>query len=107
VITSQNAVPIIVERAMYASGAGTFAAGHDSAGVTSPSLEWFFAEGATGNFFDTFLLFANPNASQANIQATYLLPSGQTVVKNYQLPGNSRRTVNVQIEDAQLASTAV
>ena len=61
-ITSLNGVPIIVERAMYSSAAGTFAAGHDSAGVTSPSLDWFFAEGATGGFFDTFLLLANPNA---------------------------------------------
>ena len=62
VLQSLNGVPIIVERAMYSSAAGTFAAGHDSAGVTSPSLEWFFAEGATGSFFDTFMLMANPNA---------------------------------------------
>jgi hypothetical protein len=107
VITSLNGVPIIAERAMYSSAAGTFAAGHDSAGVTSPSLAWFFAEGATGGFFDTFLLFANPNGSAANLQATYLLPSGQTVVKNYSVPANSRRTVNLQFEDPQLASTAV
>ena len=107
VITSQNAVPIIVERAMYASAAGTFAAGHDSAGVTSPSLEWFFAEGATGTFFDTFVLLANPNASPANVHATYLLPSGQTVQKDYTVAANSRRTLNVQIEDPALASTAV
>ena len=71
VITSLNGVPIIVERAMYSSAAGTFAAGHDSAGVTSPSLDWFFAEGATGGFFDTFLLLANPNGSPANVHATY------------------------------------
>lgn len=107
VITSLNGVPIIAERAMYASAAGTFAAGHDSAGVTSPSLAWFFAEGSTGNFFDTFLLFANPNASDANVQATYLLPSGQTVVKPYTILANSRRTINVQFEDPALASTAV
>ena len=29
-----------------------FAAGHDSAGVTARRLDWFFAEGATGGFFD-------------------------------------------------------
>jgi hypothetical protein len=107
VITSLNGVPIIAERAMYASAAGTFAAGHDSAGVTSPSLAWFFAEGATGNFFDTFLLLANPNASQADVHATYLLPSGQTVTKDYAVPANSRRTINVQLEDTRLAGTAV
>jgi IPT/TIG domain len=107
VLTSLNGVPIIVERAMYSSAAGTFAAGHDSAGVTSPSLEWFFAEGSTGSFFDTFVLLANPNDSPANVHATYLLPSGQTVQKDYVVPANSRRTFNLQIEDARLAGTDV
>jgi len=107
VLTSLNAVPIIVERAMYSSAAGTFAAGHDSAGVTSPSLDWFFAEGATGSFFDTFLLLANPSASAANVHATYLLPSGQTVQKDYVVPADSRRTLNVQLEAPQLAATSV
>jgi Tol biopolymer transport system component len=107
VVLSLNAVPIIVERAMYSSAAGTFAAGHDSAGVTSPSLEWFFAEGATGTFFDTFILMANPNASAANVTATFLLPSGATVSRNYVLAANSRTTINVQEQNAQLASTAV
>jgi hypothetical protein len=107
VVQSLNGVPIIVERAMYSSAAGTFAAGHDSAGVTSPSLEWFFAEGATGTFFDTFILMANPNASAANVTATFLLPSGATVSRNYVLAANSRTTINVQEQNAQLASTAV
>jgi hypothetical protein len=107
VLTSLNGVPIIVERAMYSSAAGTFAAGHDSAGVTSPSLEWFFAEGATGSFFDTFILMANPNASAANVTATYLLPSGATVSRAYVLPANSRTTLYLQEQNPQLASTAV
>jgi hypothetical protein len=108
VIESLNGLPIIVERAMYSSAAGVFAAGHDSAGVNAPATEWFFAEGATGGFFDLFLLFANPNATDAAaVQATYLLPSGATVVKNYQVPANSRRTVYVALEDPALADTAV
>ena len=90
-------MPIIVERAMYSSAAGMFAAGHDSAGVTSPSLQWFFAEGATGSFFDTFVLLANPNALGGQRHApTYLLPSGATVSRNYVLPAE-------QPDDAQRA----
>jgi hypothetical protein len=107
VIESLNGVPIIVERAMYASATGLFSAGHDSAGVTSPSLEWFFAEGATGGFFDTFLLLANPNGSAANVTATYLLPSGASVSRNYVLQPNSRTTLGVHEQDPQLAATAV
>ena len=41
--------PIVAERAMYLSRPGQpFGAGHESAGVTAPALEWFLAEGATG-----------------------------------------------------------
>ena len=107
VVTSTNAVPIIVERAMYSSAAGVFAAGHASAGVTALSTQWFFAEGATGQFFDLFLLFANPNATDAALTATYLLPDGAAVVKHYTVPANSRQTVYVASEDPALADTAV
>ena len=41
-------------------------AGHDSAGVTAPSTRWFLAEGATGPFFETFILLANPNPTPAD-----------------------------------------
>ena len=48
VITAAS--PIVVERAMYYSQPQQpFAAGHESAGVTAPALEWFLAEGAAGD----------------------------------------------------------
>ncbi len=108
VIESINAVPIIVERAMYSSAAGVFAAGHNSAGVTALSTTWFFAEGATGNFFDYFLLFANPNSSAAaNVEARYLLTNGTVVTKQYTIAPDSRRTVYVAAEDPALADAAL
>jgi hypothetical protein len=42
-----------------------FNGGHESAGVTAPSTNWFLAEGATGSFFETFLLLANPGDTDA------------------------------------------
>ena len=108
VIRSTNAVPIIVERAMYLNrGSQTFGAGHNSAGVTAPATRWFLAEGATGNFFDMFILVANPGATPASLTATYLLPSGQTVTRVYDVAGNSRFNIWVDLEDAALADTAV
>ena len=48
---------------MYLNRRGQlFGAGHESAGVTAPATSWFLAEGATGTFFDLFILIANPNA---------------------------------------------
>ena len=37
-----------------------FSAGHESAAVRAPALQWFLAEGATGPYFDEFILIANP-----------------------------------------------
>ncbi len=103
-----NGQPIIVERAMYLDRPGQmFAAGHESAGVTAPAMEWFLAEGATGAFFDLFVLIANPETSAAAIDATYLLPDGRTIVKSYTVPPNSRQNIWVDLEDTRLADTAV
>jgi hypothetical protein len=49
---------------MYLSRGGIlFEAGHESAGATAPATHWFFAEGATGPFFNTFVLIANVSPS--------------------------------------------
>ncbi len=56
--------PGVAERAMY-FGTPVFNAGHESAGVNAPSTSWFLAEGATGSFFTTFVLLANPGTTDA------------------------------------------
>jgi hypothetical protein len=105
--------PIIVERSMYLSRPGQpFAAGHGSAGVTHAANEWFLAEGATGTLFDLFVLIANPDSRGAVVKATYLLPNGSTLEKNYEVAGNSRFTIWVDDEvfpglGKALASTPV
>lgn len=101
--------PVIVERAMYLDDpAQSFGAGHESAGVTAPAREWFLAEGATGPYFDLFVLLANPDPSRAaRVTASYLLPSGTIVRKVYEVAPQSRRTIWVDGEDAALADTAV
>jgi hypothetical protein len=91
---------VIVERAMYYSLPGqVFAAGHESAAVPAPRNAWFFAEGATGSFFDTFILLANPGLTPATVNATYLLTSGNTVTETYTLGPQSRSTVWLNEEE--------
>jgi hypothetical protein len=97
--------PIIVERAMYLNKPGqAFAAGHGSAGVTAPALEWFLAEGATGPFFDLFVLIANPNPTPAHVTADYLLLGGGVRTKSYTIPANSRFTIYVDQEEIPAGS---
>ena len=113
VLSVTSGPPIIVERAMYLNRPGqAFAAGHESAGVTAPALDWFVAEGATGDFFDMFLLLANPGTEEASVQATYLLPDGSTLDKVYDVPAASRFNIWVDAETVPghglaLADTAV
>jgi hypothetical protein len=99
VVESLDDTPIIVERAMYLTSQGrTFNAGHESAGVTAPALSWFLAEGATGPFFDLFILVANPNAQDADVRVDYLLADGATYSRTLRAPANSRSNIWVDYE---------
>ncbi|HEY8548789.1 MAG TPA: DUF4394 domain-containing protein [Vicinamibacterales bacterium] len=95
------------ERAMYFGTSPVFSAGSASAGVVRPSTDWFLAEGATGGFFTTFVLLANPNPAPATVQVTYLREGGGQVTKTHTIPGERRLTINVALEDPSLAATAV
>jgi hypothetical protein len=103
VITASE--PIIVERAMYLSRPGqAFAAGHESAGVTAPATEWFLAEGATGTFFDLFVLIENPGTQAAAVRVDYLLPNGSMLSKDYGVAPESRFTIYVDDEQIPAGS---
>ena len=108
VITSQNGVPIIAERAMYANVAGqVFGAGHESAGLPAPSAQWFLAEGATGPFFNLFILVANPTSRPAPLEVRYLLTDGRVITRQHTAAANSRLTIGVHGEHADLANAAM
>jgi hypothetical protein len=108
ILRSTNSVPFIAERSMYFSRPEQpFAAGHESAGVTAPSTHWFLAEGATGSFFNMFILIENPTAQDANVQLQYLLTDGSIVTKMHTIAAESRVTLNVAGEDPLLVSAAM
>ena len=93
------------ERAMYFGP--SFAGGTASAGVNAPSTDWFLAEGATGSFFNTFLLLANPGADDSTATLTYLPSNGVPVVRTHAVPARRRVTINIADESPALANAAV
>jgi hypothetical protein len=106
VVRATNGVAIIVERAMYTNAGGLlFGAGHESAGIPNLATQWFLAEGATGPFFHLFILIANPNAQDAEIEARYLRPDGSVITRHYTAAANSRFTIGVHAEGPELANT--
>ena len=89
-------VPIIVERAMYRNTPGQYyGLGTVSMGVTAPATRWFLAEGATGTFFDLYVLFANPSATDAHITAEYAKEDGTVITRNYVVGAHTRFSVYV------------
>jgi Tol biopolymer transport system component len=107
VIESTNGVPVIVERSMYVSRNELWTGAHNSAAVAGPALNWFLAEGATGDFFDTFVLIANPNPTPAELRVIFMLPDGNTVEKRYTVLGERRMTIWVDDADPLLRATPV
>jgi glucose/arabinose dehydrogenase len=100
--------PGAAERAMYFGlpPDQLFKAGHESAGVTAPATEWFLAEGATGSFFETFVLITNPSASPADVTVTYVTESGQVVTRNRTVLANARLTIDIEAEGSTILNNA-
>lgn len=99
--------PIVVERAMYLSQGGSFQASHAAAGLRQPLLTWYFAEGATGDFFDTFLLIANPQDNAANVTVTYYFENASPIVRTYNVAGKSRFNVWTDYESIPAGAMAM
>ena len=81
-------------------------AGHESAGVTAPATQWFLAEGATGAYFDLFILIANPGDGRrrAGRVPARRRPGHHEDVHS---PANSRFNIWVDLEDPALANAAL
>ena len=97
--------PIIAERAMYLDRNGqVFTAGHDSVALPSPAERWLLAEGATGPYFDLFILLANPSTQAADVRLRFLLGDGTVIEHRETVPALSRGTVWVDAlgRDARL-----
>jgi subtilisin-like proprotein convertase family protein len=102
--------PVVAERAMYFGSTATrpWTGGAAAAGATAASSSWYFAEGATGAFFDTFFLLMNPEADAAQVTLRFLLDTGETIDVAKIVPGRGRLSVNVEAEsDARLRSASM
>jgi hypothetical protein len=91
--------PIVAERAMYFSVNRVFDAGTGAMGVPQLATQWQFAESSTGPFFDEFVSLLNPSTTQtATATLTFHLSGGGTLVRNYTVSPERRRTVYLNLE---------
>jgi hypothetical protein len=94
---------ILAERPMYFNYKGKWNGGHDAIGVPIPRRTYYFAEGTTrGNpndgYFDEWLCLQNPGDADTMVTVDYLLGTGQTVSKSFQIKKKSRYTIDVNAE---------
>jgi len=89
---------IVAERPMYFNYHNKWTDGHNTIGATDTSTAWYFAEGFTGEGFDTWLTLQNPNGTDATATITYFYRGGGTLQKTMTVPANSRETVDVNTD---------
>jgi hypothetical protein len=85
--------PIVAERAMYFNK-GFVDGGHVSTGATQLAQSWYFAEGCTRNFFESYILVGNPGDQDALVNIDFYLPDGN-VRYTYAIWAKSRLTVPI------------
>lgn len=89
--------PVVAERPMYFDYCGRYRGGHDAAGSTSLSREWFFAEGTTRSGYDEWLCIMNPGERMV-AWVEYVYADRGPLVKGYWLDAHARNTINVNAE---------
>lgn len=82
---------IIAERSMFRNARRE---GHGSIGAQEPNQDFYLAEGTIGWGYTTYILIQNPQGNTNDIAVTYMTPAG-TKEEAFQMPPNSRKTINV------------
>jgi Family of unknown function (DUF5719) len=100
-------IPVIPERSMYdywtlesasvglEAGTRVRREGACSIGSTTPSTDYFLAEGTTAWGFTTYVLVQNPNKAEATVTLTYDTGTGPITDAAFTIPPESRKTVRV------------
>ncbi|MBU4240709.1 MAG: hypothetical protein KKE43_04335, partial [Actinobacteria bacterium] len=65
---------------------------------TGPSKTWYFAEGTTRAGFDEYVCLLNPGSKVSITEFSYMLGTGETLVRRHDLLPASRTTINVRSE---------
>ena len=101
IVTSSSGLPLIVERSLFWDA--TYYGGHTGNAVDGPKTTWYFGEGFQSSpIFDTFILLANANASDATVTLTFLRQGGTPVSIQRTVAATSRSNVWAAELPAQL-----
>ncbi len=86
--------PVVAERAMYFRK-GYTDGGHVAMGATEPSETWYFAEGCTREWYESYILIGNDQDQDALVDVDFFLPEGN-IRYSFAVARHSRMTVPIQ-----------
>jgi uncharacterized repeat protein (TIGR01451 family) len=92
----QSDQAVVAERAMYFFYQDVWSGGHVGKATTETRNDWYLAEGFTGwqgSPFDEYILVANNNPSENQVQVTFMFPDGSTQTFDFTAAPTSRLTV--------------
>ena len=105
---------IVAERSMYWDNRETtepssMKDGHSCVGETAAASTWMVPEGSTGGGFDTFVLIANTEDTEATAAVTFMTEAGPQAPFNITIPATSRYTLRVSdyLPDSFQVSTLI
>jgi hypothetical protein len=85
---------LVAERSMY--GGTNWTLGTNGVGATTPRALWYFSEGSTGSFWDTYILLSNPSTTTtANVWLAFIRDDGQLFWQFVAVAPNQRQSVLV------------
>ena len=105
VVSSLNGVPIVVERSMFLSSRNGSSRPDANRQPRAPQHCNELRRGATGPYFDTFVLIANPSGQVAVVDVTFVRPDGLAIVQRHEVGAYSRFTIWVDFAAPALAHT--
>lgn len=89
---------LVICALVAASPAARASGGSDSLGARSLATDWYFAEGTTRDGFTTYIAVMNPNPDAADVTFTYMLGSGDPVVRTHRVAAASRFTIDLSLD---------
>ena len=106
VVTCNNGLGVIVERAMYWDIEGVeWGGGHNTLAMSELSTTWYIAEGATEGF-DQFVLIINPSNETAVGTVSFMINDGSVVEHDIVIGPTTRLTIHVNdfVPDSHLST---
>ncbi|MFW6113645.1 MAG: hypothetical protein ACOC78_01825, partial [Actinomycetota bacterium] len=94
-IVLDSVVQVVAERTQFFIYNDVIAGSHCDSGIPEPSGEWFFAEGTTRRFFDSYLTLFNPCRYSTWLEARFVRSDGVVSQEMISVAAGERKTLDV------------